>query len=318
VDADLKIVRPSFAVSNTDASFDVSVTDATFDVSYVKATYELASTTATFEVSSSAASFIVSYTNIIPTVIELGIFLLRHDAVDAAALTDFTSILYGKGLLEEVSGTELLTMATTKPVSDSAAFDDSIDRISSTKLLLDTGFVSELVSVSPAKGFFSPSVATDSLERQVDFSRGLSELAGATDLESFALAIGKNDFSYAIETISFANVFKRNYADVGSTADSTTIQLSKTLNDAAAWVDLLALAYATGKADSVSVFEAASLGHTRNVSDNGYVLESVVKSAITSKNDEASIGDAGSLQGQSYVDNLFYFAEDYVGFSRTF
>ena len=80
MDADLKIVRPSFAVSNTDASFDVSVTDATYDVSYVKATYELASTTATFEVSNLAASFVVSYTNITPTVIELGIFLLRHDA----------------------------------------------------------------------------------------------------------------------------------------------------------------------------------------------------------------------------------------------
>ena len=44
MDAELKIVRPSFSVETSDATYDVSITDTTYDVSYVSATYELTST----------------------------------------------------------------------------------------------------------------------------------------------------------------------------------------------------------------------------------------------------------------------------------
>lgn len=405
MDADLKIVRPSFAVSNTDASFDVSVTDATYDVSYVKATYELASTTATFDVSSLAASFVVSYTNITPTVIELGIFLLRHDAVDAMFAADFTSLLLSKGLLEEVSSTELLTMATTKPLADTALFDDSIDRLALSKLLQDTSVASELISVSPAKGFFSPSDVSDSLDRQVDFIRSFDDAGTVTDLELFSLSTARSDSAALSDSLSFETVYLRNHADfaaftaandifllapnkvlsetvgqadtitfdvstnlydslsatddfdgeavldddqtmtftkvtvdLGSVADSpalqvgygrefleavgttdlTTFSSDKALSELVLQSEQLTFDTALDRQDTADVNDAASVLFATDVSDNGYTSDSNVKSVGIANSDSASIADSGSLYGTDYVDNLFYFAEDYVGFSRNF
>ena len=256
MDADLKIVRPSFAVSNTDASFDVSVTDATYDVSYVKATYELASTTATFEVSNLAASFVVSYTNITPTVIELGIFLLRHDALDAAVLTDFTSLLFGKGFSEEVSSTELLTMATTRSLSDSALFDDSIDRLALSKLLQDTSVASELISVSPAKGFFSPSDVSDSLDRQVDFIRSFDDAGTVTDLELFNLSTARSDSAALSDSLSFETVYLRDYADFAAFNAANDIFLlvpNKVLSETVGQADTITFDVSTNLYDSLVV-----------------------------------------------------------------
>ena len=405
MDADLKIVRPSFAVSNTDASFDVSVTDATYDVSYVKATYELASTTATFDVSSLAASFVVSYTNITPTVIELGIFLLRHDAVDAAALTDFTSLILSKGLIEEVSSTELLAMATTRPLADSALFDDSIDRLALSKLLQDTSVASELISVSPAKGFFSPSDVSDSLDRQVDFIRSFDDAGTVIDLELFNLSTARSDSAALSDSLSFETVYLRNHADfaafnaandifllapnkvlsetvgqadtitfdvstnlydslsatddfdgeavldddqtmtftkvtvdLGSVADSpalqvgydrefleavgitdvTTFSSDKALSELVLQSEQLTFDTELDRQDTADVNDAASVLFATDVSDNGYTSDSNVKSVGIANSDSASIADSGLLYGTDYVDNLFYFAEDYVGFSRNF
>ena len=405
MDADLKIVRPSFAVSNTDASFDVSVTDATYDVSYVKATYELASTTATFEVSNLAASFVVSYTNITPTVIELGIFLLRHTAIDAAALTDFTSLILSKGLLEEVSSTELLTMATTRPLADSALFDDSIDRLALSKSLQNISVASELIDVSPGKGLYDTANINDLLARQVDFVRLFADEGAVTDLELFNLGKNSADAAAVGDSLAFETVYLRDYADfaafnaandiillaptkvlsetvgqadtitfdvstnlydslsatddfdgeavldddqtitftkvtvdLGSVADSpalqvgydrefleavgttdlTTFSSDKTLSELVLQSEQLTFDTALDRQETADVNDAASVLFATDVSDNGYTSDSNVKSVGIANSDSASIADSGLLYGTDYVDNLFYFAEDYVGFSRNF
>lgn len=405
MDADLKIVRPSFDVSNTDASFDVSITDATYDVSYVKATYELASTTATFDVSSLAASFVVSYTNITPTVIELGIFLLRHDAVDAMFAADFTSLLVNKGVADSALLVDAHNLAIKRSLVDTAVGDDSIAQIATNKDLQDLGYAAELISVSPAKGFISPSDVSDSLDRQVDFDRAFSEAGGATDLEFFGLGTAQSSAATAVESIEFQTAYTRDHADFAAFSaanDILTIVPTKVLSEVVAQAHTVTFDVATNLYDSLTVTDdfdgeavldddqimtftkvtvdlgnvsdsfTAQWGYYRNlldtavtsdlsdlyngkvlselvlqseqltfgaslskqdvanagdtasvlfatdVSDNGYTSDSDVKLAGINKSELATAADAGLLYGQDYVDNLFYFAEDYVGFSRIF
>jgi len=101
-------VTPSYSVENTTPSYDVSITDTSFDTKHVKATYNVTSTKATFQASIVDASYVVSYINIIPSTIELGLFLLKHSAFDVASFS------------------EVLGFSVTKPFADAAQFIEDV------------------------------------------------------------------------------------------------------------------------------------------------------------------------------------------------
>jgi hypothetical protein len=54
------------------------------------------------------------------------------------------------------------------------------------------------------------------------------------------------------------------------------------------------------------------------LTDSFASAESEVKSFGKSSSDSASSSDSGTLLNQGYVDNPYYFADDYVGAKRTF
>ena len=404
MDAELKIVRPSFSVETSDATYDVSITDTTYDVSYVSATYELTSTNFTFVSSTVAPTFLVQYTDIVPAVIELGIFILRHNAFDTIFSADIATVNLSKSLTNAARTSDVTRVATTKALYNTVTTSEFVRR-GVNKSLQDVGLATQLVSIHPNKVAADVARTADTFNRQVAFTRAHADFGSTSDLTRLGFGATKVDAAATVDSLAFTTAYRRGYTDFGVfnasnevflltptkvlselvdqsetlafdvstnlydfvTAtddfdgeavldDDQTMTFVKATSDFGAVLDVAALqnnflrefadagvigeqltffsgvsfsdtvqqgeilTFSTGLAKSDAVFSAdsAAVLFATNVSDNGYATDSNVKSTGVTLSESASFSDSGSLYGQDYVDNLFYFAEDYVGFSRTF
>lgn len=81
--------------------------------------------------------------------------------------------------------------------------------------------------------------------------------------------------------------------------------------------DLAALSVARGLADTMGVASIHSIGLARLAADAAQFSDSNSKSFTKGPSEQAAVTDAGSLRSQGYCD-FSYFAEDFVGASRTF
>lgn len=81
--------------------------------------------------------------------------------------------------------------------------------------------------------------------------------------------------------------------------------------------DLAALSVARGLADTMGVASIHSIGLARLAADAAQFSDSNSKSFTKGRSEQAAVTDAGSLRSQGYCD-FSYFAEDFVGASRTF
>lgn len=70
--------------------------------------------------------------------------------------------------------------------------------------------------------------------------------------------------------------------------------------------------------DNGLVLESDTKSIGKNLRDNGLVSESDVKSVGKNLQDTGITSDSGSMLWQSYVNNPYYFAEDYVGGKQLF
>ena len=72
--------------------------------------------------------------------------------------------------------------------------------------------------------------------------------------------------------------------------------------------------------DLASIAESKAISLSREVSDSAAVTDLFLYEIFIAVNlsDSSSASDAGSLLAQGYTDSMTYFAEDYVGSSRTF
>jgi hypothetical protein len=114
-------------------------------------------------------------------------------------------------------------------------------------------------------------------------------------------------------------------ADSFSTSDFLFNDFSKLLSDVALADDRFSiedeLQQSIGKslADSFNVSDAFSytVNFNRSFSETEYVIDSQNLSFFKGLSDSKSTSDSGALRMTDYAD-ISYFAEDYVGVSRTF
>jgi hypothetical protein len=106
-------------------------------------------------------------------------------------------------------------------------------------------------------------------------------------------------------------------ADNAVLSEATALALDKLLADTATATDTLALAVGQASSDSASVSEVAAIQFSRPAADSFSIIDAIVRSHGLGKANTASLDDFGSLLNQDYT-GTFYFAEDYVGTSRTF
>lgn len=117
-------------------------------------------------------------------------------------------------------------------------------------------------------------------------------------------------------------VFIRDFSDTTSVTDASTRLISPTYTDIVTSADTIAFSHDKVFADGFAMNDLADAGGpVWSFSDTTANIITMSDSSLLSNDkgvaDSASASDSGVLYSQSYCD-LTYFAEDYVGESRTF
>jgi hypothetical protein len=131
------------------------------------------------------------------------------------------------------------------------------------------------------------------------------------------------------DSVSFTEVFVatlvfiRTFADSVSFTEATTFAVDKPLADAVTFSETTTRAFIKSLVDGVAMNDSFDLGDgavfafTKGVSNVVSVQDAKILTPQKGVSDMIGASDAGSLISQGYCD-FSYFAEDYVGASRTF
>jgi hypothetical protein len=177
------------------------------------------------------------------------------------------------------------------------------------------------------------------------FGKGLTAQVYTADSQTFAVGKALADTTTATEDLSRVVSFVRSFADTYGVTDSSVIAYIKRLYDTFTATDAITtITFAKFLADGVAMNDAfdatdgAEWAFTKGVSNIVFTGDSFSRAVdysrgfsdatygfsetkffdfVKSLADNTTTSDTGSLRSQGYCD-FSYFAEDYVGDSRTF
>jgi len=197
------------------------------------------------------------------------------------------------GSIELVASPEYVTLATEVGLfiwfiykEDTATLSDGMV-FSFDKLLTDTPFVSD--AQARAFGKYAAHTLTAMDARTLAFGKGLFDTATLSDGTAFS--------------------FGKLLTDTPFVSDAQARTFGKFLTSTATATDDLDGEATTEDDQEIQFFKV--LNHTTSAADTKTLTVDLAKA------DTTNASDAGSLRSQNYCD-FTYFAEDYVGQSRTF
>lgn len=179
-----------------------------------------------------------------------------------------------------------------------------VDETGRYRYITDSYAVLDRAFVTTAKAF-ADSVAITQTEPVFDVAKGLADSISMAD------------------AIEVTLVFIRNFADSTGVSDAQAYAFVKSLVDSATTTDQLHFAITklltdgVGMIDSFDLNDGATYTFTKALSNVSFVTDAVVRTPQKGVSDAVAVDSAGSLRSQGYCD-FTYFAEDYVGDSRTF
>ena len=208
------------------------------------------------------------------------------------AVGDFTrNVVFKRVPLETVGTSDVYErqVAYSRQFNDSVYPTDDLDGEASLQDDQEMFFVKTRTDLA---------AVTESLDRTVSFNRVFTDTAGTTDLQSFAIGKALADAGgfTDIDVLSFG----KNTADTATTSETQSFDITKPLTDIS------------------SASELAAKGVAKPASDAFGATDDDTISFGKAQTDPVLTADAGSLVSQGYVDNNQYFAEIYVGTSRSF
>ena len=220
------------------------------------------------------------------------VFLYTKKAPDnpVGAADAIDTVDVGKTLQNLAATTDVVdTVDVGKALTDTSAATDAVNTVGTTKLLTDSVFATDDIDGAA-------SILDD---QEMQFMKQRTDVVGFSDhfiiyksyLRDFLDAMAAQDKA----TYSYG----KSLSDASSASDSTNVVTGKQIYDIPVASETLAFALSRVRSDS------ALLGDAQEVA--------VGKSLL----DLASTADAGSLRSQGYSEFTF-FAEDFVGASRTF
>jgi hypothetical protein len=220
------------------------------------------------------------------------VFIFAKKAPDDTfrAIDQINTIGVGKAEEDATSASDQInTKEVSKPVADQSSAADQINTKATSKQLTDSLYATDDVDGAA-------SILDD---QEMQFVKGVTH------------AVGCSDF------FEIYKVFYRDFDDPAITADLLSRAFGKAVSHVASTAD--AMYFAAGKAlsDVTSFTDDERLDVTKKLTDSSLITESAVRGFGKSTSDTASSTDAGSLRSQGYAD-FAYFAEDFVGASRTF
>lgn len=173
--------------------------------------------------------------------------------------------------------------------------------------LTDALSISDAISKVFTKPTSDSFVVSDAEVKET--GKSLSDSVSTTEAQT--ADVGKNiaDTFVVADAIDLLQIGK-NTTDSASTADAQQFDITKLLTDSV---------FATDDVDGEASIQDDQEMHFFKVKrDSGFASDQEVKLAGKVTNDSASGADSGSLISQNYTVDNSYFAEDYVGDSRTF
>jgi len=284
-------------------------------------------------------------TGVVSSILDLG--LQKNVAPDFASFDDSISyqVDFKRTFAETPQTTDFQVFAVEKTLSDIAVSSERLARHVSTgkadvfsasdtpsleagKVFANDFSAIDTALVTPTKVFSDSSEFVDSQRfdvgaRLFDVINATDDFLGASNIDDDqTMHFGKTliNNGSASESLSRLVNYSRVFSDTGDTTDVTSLSPNKFLADAAALGDAFSKSLVFNRTlnDSGYLSTQFSASITKPLQDNGAAVETAVKSIGSNNSDSASFTDSGALFWQDYVDNLTYFAQDYVGNRQIF
>jgi len=221
-----------------------------------------------------------------------GQFLQASELFENPKTTDAQVLAFFKTLTDSSIAADAAAVSFATARADTTTTTD--EKIMSVfKTLADVASVTDLASLAPEKFFSDSGTVTDSLI--FARSRSFSDLAYPTDTFASQAAFSRSftDTAYPTDTFASQAAFSRSFTDT---------------------------AYATDNFDGeASILDDQEMQFLKSLTDIASVSDSIIvlKTIPLVLTETPSATDAGSLRSQGFAD-FTYFAEDFVGASRTF
>jgi len=221
-----------------------------------------------------------------------GQFLQASELFENPKTTDAQVLAFFKTLTDSSIAADAAAVSFATARADTTTTTD--EKIMSVfKTLADVASVTDLASLAPEKFFSDSGTVTDSLI--FARSRSFSDLAYPTDTFASQAAFSRSfsDLAYPTDTFASQAAFSRSFTDT---------------------------AYATDDFDGeASILDDQEMQFLKSRTDIASVSDSIIvlKTIPLVLTETPSATDAGSLRSQGFAD-FTYFAEDFVGASRTF
>lgn len=240
---------------------------------------------------------------------------------DIQVTADSLAITFAKISADTVALLDAHVFATHKRVADTFSAS-AVSRFTFGKRASDSQSVSDQIqSLTVGKGLSDIQAIADALQRSMALAK--VDSVSANDIRQYSLSKPLQDSFSSTDSASLG--FLASKADSFSTSDFLFNDFSKLLSDVALADDRFSiedeLQQSIGKslADSFNVSDAFSytVNFNRSFSETEYLIDSQDISFLKGLSDLTSTSDSGALRMTDYAD-ISYFAEDYVGVSRTF
>lgn len=239
--------------------------------------------------------------------IVVGIFIVIKDLFDSLGVTDTVAKTLGKDESESIVSSDASVFDLDKLVDEPITTLEDVAFFIS-KLTDDQLDVLEQVSLSVGIPLSDSGTVTD--ESVWELIKAITENPLLIDEARFDVAKGISDTVFVTDDLGGESTVD----------DDQTIQFLKVRSDLAFISEVLSriVAYNREFADAATVSDSPALSFSTSFADAFQAAEFAVKLLGKGESDTLAGSDSGTLLNQDYVDNPFYFADDYVGDKRTF
>ena len=263
---------------------------------------------------------------------------------EEAGLTDLKILNFFKSLADSAAAMDLMAVEMSRPVADQfsvleasvkdfgkalteSADVSDLEVFSFFKTLADESSVSDIAVTEVGKNADDSAGFTDEAYR--DFTKAIFDQVSVTDDWDGAASVDDDqsmhfekqvtDVAAVGDLLDRVVAFVRSFEDAAQITDATTFDAGKVLSETGLFTDSdIRFDQTKELEDSPAVEELISKEFTPEPKQDSFaVIDDFSKSPGAVKTDSASFTDTGSLRSQGYCD-FSYFAEDYVGASRTF
>ena len=277
------------------------------------------------------------------TALEEALLHFFKNTTDDAELADSLAADFYKALTDDAGFTDAQVFDFFKSLEESPsaieAFAYNLERA-----VADAGDIADALTTAFGKPVSDSTVISDNSNAEV--GKNNAESVPATDIyASFYSKVIQSNVSVTDDVDGAASIlddqemlFFKAITQPATVSEVffRLVAYVRAFNDSAVIADAVATAFSTSRADAAAVSQQYSFDISRGIADTSGIAEQIAKAfspapfsdafsiADTSfntpglaKSESTLFSDTGSLRSQGYCD-FTYFAEDYVGASRTF